>query len=79
MLITIENRQFVFAGNLYILTRARHPNVEILKEARKVISNNKISIDLLIEINQKDCECQALKLGEVIYQPYGRKDEQNNI
>lgn len=58
MLITIENRLFVIAGDVLILTRERKPNAQVVKDARKVLDKNKISADFLVDTPQEDCHCQ---------------------
>lgn len=60
MLLTINNWQFVFAGNAWILTRERQPKEEIVNEARKVFEDNKIPTSFLVETIQNDCASQIV-------------------
>lgn len=70
MLITIDNGQFVFAGIAWILTRERQPTAEIVKEARKVLEDNKISTAFLLDTVQSDCAAQNVTLTEsYVFEP----------
>lgn len=54
------NRQFVFPGIAWILTRERQPKEEIVKEARKIFEDNKIPTAFLVDTIQDDCSSQIV-------------------